>query len=116
MKVNVIGSGSKGNSTLIEFEKSKILIDVGFSYKYIKEKLEELEVKPNEIDYIFITHGHSDHIKGLQVFLNRNNPSEELYLCNHRVPNTNLFLYIKFSIDPDGSIDVISFHESSEPI
>ena len=51
MKVNVIGSGSKGNSTLIEFEKSKILIDVGFSYKYIKEKLEELEVKPNEIDY-----------------------------------------------------------------
>lgn len=74
MKVNVIGSGSKGNSTLIEFEKSKILIDVGFSYKYIKEKLEELEVKPNEIDYIFITHDHSDHIKGLQVFLNRNNP------------------------------------------
>ena len=50
------------------------------------------------------------------TLLNRNNPSEELYLCNHRVPNTNLFLYIKFSIDPDGSIDVISFHESSEPI
>lgn len=74
MKVTVLGSGSKGNSTLIEFKNKKILIDVGFSYKNLKERLEKVEVYPKEIDYIFITHDHSDHISGLKVFLNQNKP------------------------------------------
>lgn len=74
MKVTLLGSGSKGNSTLIELKNKKILIDVGFSYKKIKERLEEVNVYPREIDYIFITHDHADHINGLKVFLNNNNP------------------------------------------
>ena len=50
------------------------------------------------------------------TLLSRKNHNEELYLCNPRVPNSNLFLYVKFAINPDSSIDIISFHESSEPI
>lgn len=74
MKVTVLGSGSKGNSTLIEINNKKLLIDVGFSYKNIKERLEKVNVYPKDIDYIFISHDHSDHISGLKVFLNKNNP------------------------------------------
>ena len=50
------------------------------------------------------------------TLLSRKNYREELYLCNSRVPDSNLYLYVKFVINPDSSIDVISFHESSEPI
>ena len=38
MRIVVLGSGSKGNSTFIDLGDKKILIDVGFSYKQIKEK------------------------------------------------------------------------------
>lgn len=67
MKVCVLSSGSKGNTTYIETKETKILIDAGNSSKYIINKLEELNINPNDIDAILITHVHSDHIKGLQV-------------------------------------------------
>lgn len=74
MKIVVLGSGSKGNSTFIDFGKKKILIDVGFSYKHIKEKLENINVDPHEITDILITHDHTDHTYGLRVFLNQVKP------------------------------------------
>lgn len=69
MKVSVLSSGSKGNTTYIETKETRILIDAGNSSKYIIEKLQELDVDPSTIDAILITHVHSDHIKGLQVLI-----------------------------------------------
>lgn len=71
MKVCVLSSGSKGNTTYIESDKTKIIIDVGNTCKYVKEKLEEIGVSPNEINAVLITHTHSDHIKGLKLFINK---------------------------------------------
>ena len=73
MKVSVLSSGSKGNTTYIETTKTKILIDAGNNCKYILNKLEELKINPKEIDAILITHTHSDHIKGLPVLLKKIN-------------------------------------------
>ena len=70
MKVVVLSSGSKGNTTYIESDNAKILIDIGNSAKYVKEKLEAFGVKPEELDAILITHTHVDHVKGLKVFEN----------------------------------------------
>ena len=42
MKVVVLGSSSKGNSTFVEINGIKFLIDVGFSFKYINDKLIEI--------------------------------------------------------------------------
>ena len=67
MKVTVLSSGSKGNTTYIESEKCKILIDAGNSSKYILNKLEELNIN-------LITHTHTDHTKGLPVLLKKINP------------------------------------------
>lgn len=68
MQVSVLSSGSKGNTTYIESKNAKILIDVGNTAKYIKEKLEDIGVEPEELDAVLITHTHIDHIKGLKVF------------------------------------------------
>ena len=73
MKIYILGSGSKGNSTLVQVGNKNILIDVGFSFKSLTEKLKQINVFPKDIDYVFITHDHSDHISGLKVLLNKTN-------------------------------------------
>ena len=71
MKICVLSSGSKGNTTYIESEKVKILIDIGNSAKYVKEKLEDIGTEPEDIDAVLITHTHVDHVKGLKVFVKK---------------------------------------------
>ena len=78
MKVCVLSSGSGGNCTLIESGKTKILIDLGTSSLYAEKKLREINIEPEEIAGIFITHTHVDHIKGIKVFLKKYNT--KLYL------------------------------------
>lgn len=74
MKVSVIASGSKGNSTLIIAGKYKILIDIGISCLCLENNLREMGVKPSEITHVFITHTHVDHISGLKLFYKKYQP------------------------------------------
>ncbi len=71
MRISVLASGSKGNSTYVETEGTKSLIDLGMSCAYIEKSLKNIGVNPNEIERIFITHAHTDHISGLKVFLKK---------------------------------------------
>lgn len=80
MKVCVLSSGSKGNSTYIETKNHKILIDVGNSCSYIEKALRKINVEPNEIDIVLITHSHIDHIGGLKVFSKKYKPL--IYISN----------------------------------
>ena len=74
METAVLSSGSKGNSVLIKTKNTKILIDLGITKSYAIEKLSELNVDPNEIKAILITHTHTDHIQGLKTFLKTYKP------------------------------------------
>lgn len=73
MKICVLSSGSKGNTTYVESDESKLLIDIGNTCKYVTQKLKEIEVDAGSLDGILISHTHKDHIGGLKVFLKRNN-------------------------------------------
>ena len=75
MRICVLASGSKGNCTYIETANHKILIDIGKNKKYIVSKLAEIGVKPEEIDYILISHLHDDHISALPTFIKKLNPT-----------------------------------------
>ena len=80
MKVSVLASGSKGNSTYIETNNTKVLIDAGMSNLYIEKKLILLGVNPDDINFVFITHTHTDHIAGLKVFIKKHHPKVFLTL------------------------------------
>ncbi len=65
MQVSVLASGSKGNSTFVEMDGTRLLVDAGISARRIRHDLAGLEVEVSSLDGIFITHEHRDHIKGL---------------------------------------------------
>lgn len=79
MRIIVIASGSNGNSTYIESEGTNFLIDCGVTYKCIKERLEEFNVNIEDLQNVFITHEHIDHVKGLSILANKI-PSLKVYL------------------------------------
>lgn len=123
MKVIVLSSGSKGNTTYIETEQTKILIDAGNTCKYILSKLQDYNIDPSKIDAILITHTHVDHIKGLPVLLKKINPcvyiTEKMYpymeyLENYYIIKENmlkikdmLIEVIKTSHDTEDSVGYI---------
>lgn len=71
-------SSSSGNMYLISSENANILVDIGVTYKRVNEALSEVSKTPADIDAIFITHEHSDHVKGLNLFV-KNNPNTPIY-------------------------------------
>lgn len=99
MKVIVLSSGSKGNTTYIETQTTKILIDIGNTCKYITEKLSAIGVTLGEINAILITHTHTDHIKGLKTFTN--NYSAPIYITEKmhpKIPYVKQYKYIESSL------------------
>ena len=66
-----LASGSSGNCLFVETERTRILIDAGYSGKQIEQLLHSIHVDPKTIDYIFVTHEHLDHVKGVGVLSRR---------------------------------------------
>lgn len=65
MKLWILGSGSSGNSVLVETERSRILVDAGFSPRVLKQRLTHAGVAPQSIEAVVVTHEHTDHVKGV---------------------------------------------------
>ena len=67
MNISVLASGSRGNCTLIHDDNNAILIDMGISTRKLKQALAQLHLNIEDLDAIFITHEHIDHIRGLKT-------------------------------------------------
>lgn len=117
MKICVLSSGSKGNTTYIESERVKILIDIGNSAKYVKEKLEDIGVEPEEINAVLITHTHVDHVKGLKVFENKYNIPvyiTDVMLKSLDYLNNYVFLENEFDIGDMHIIAIKTSHDAPD--
>ena len=74
------GVPSSVSTFLIEKNGQKMLFDAGLPDGKTAERLESIGIQPNEIDYIFITHAHGDHIGGLLVDGQARYTKAELYI------------------------------------
>jgi phosphoribosyl 1,2-cyclic phosphodiesterase len=71
MFFSVLGSGSQGNSIYIESGSTAVLVDAGFSGKEIGARLHSIGRRIEDLDAIFVTHEHHDHIHGVGVLSRR---------------------------------------------
>lgn len=136
MIVKVLASGSDGNSTYVESDNIRLLIDVGITKKRIDNALKKIDVDFKKIDYVLITHEHIDHIAGLMVFVKNTNAKVILtlgtlkFLANNNrymaflkeykerflVLRRNDFKYEQFSL---GNLEITplpTFHDAVEPV
>ncbi len=146
MRIVVFSSGSSGNATLIQTNKANILVDCGLTKKTINENLSKYDLSLLDINYLFITHEHIDHVKSFAQMLkmnnikiyiskgtlnaiyaqyykdNKNNDCDEI---NERLKNNSItvieripdsILYPEYVVD-DFRVQVLpTFHDAEEPI
>lgn len=65
MRFSSLGSGSKGNATVVHHGNTLLLIDCGFSVKETEKRLSLRGLNAGDLDGIVVTHEHSDHIRGV---------------------------------------------------
>lgn len=128
MKICILASGSKGNCVYLEDGNYKILIDIGISFKQIRLKLEKINVDIKDINAVFITHEHTDHVMGLKTF--SNNMDCEFYLTQgtfdnlknniHETLSRKLFKIIKafdeIKLNNMNIIVIPTHHDSKEAV
>lgn len=68
LRFTVLASGSTGNATIVQGSEKTVLVDAGLSMKKLEELMREQGVTGHQLDALFVTHEHSDHIKGLGAF------------------------------------------------
>jgi len=68
LRFTVLGSGSTGNATIVRGNGHTIMVDAGLSMKRLEVLMQDQGIAGHEIDALFVTHEHSDHIKGLGAF------------------------------------------------
>ncbi len=67
----VLGSGSAGNSVVLECGGRRLLVDAGFSCKQIEQRLELVGLDGDGFEGIVLTHEHGDHVRGAARFARR---------------------------------------------
>ncbi|MBK0348632.1 MBL fold metallo-hydrolase [Aerococcaceae bacterium zg-ZJ1578] len=126
LRFSVLASGSSGNCTYVETDKQRVLIDAGLSGKKIQSLMEQINRDLTQVDALFVTHEHKDHILGVGVLARKYNlpvyanRMTWLAMENHigAIPMEN-----RRYIEPDqlltlGDLDILSYnvsHDAAQP-
>ncbi len=126
MRVINLASGSKGNSTLVEYGDTKLLIDVGLTEKKLVLSLAEVGEDIKNISAVIITHEHVDHIRALPYLAKKYDidfyietalaESEQVKAINFKEGKLHKILLDKFEI---GEVEVLPFkisHDAISPV
>ncbi len=123
MEICALASGSSGNCFFIENNRDSVLIDAGISAKQIEERILAIGKRPESVRGIFITHEHTDHIRGANVFSERFNIP--IFATEKTIQNSPLGFCenIQFIENDEtiglGGVEVEAFsknHKSADPV
>ena len=126
MRFASIGSGSAGNCMVIEQANTRLLLDCGFSPNEVVKRLQSLNLMPEQISGILVTHEHDDHAKGAFKFAAKYNvpvwlSHGSLKMCDRYIPEKGhiqlniIDSHTQFSID---NIQINPYpvpHDAREP-
>lgn len=122
MQFSSLGSGSKGNGTVVRYRDCTLLIDCGFTLKETEKRLRSLGVSPEDIDGVLVTHEHGDHINGVGPLARRYGCRVYMTAGTYRsrdigaIPNLTLIKeYTPFSIKDIDIHPVAVPHDAEEP-
>jgi phosphoribosyl 1,2-cyclic phosphodiesterase len=123
LEICAIASGSNGNCYYIGNEKDAILIDAGISFRQIFERLKERNLDPQKIKAVFISHEHSDHLRGARAVGKRLNIPVYITAKTYEAAYKNIRPYFPRFFSPDteitiGEFSVFAFlknHDAAEP-
>jgi phosphoribosyl 1,2-cyclic phosphodiesterase len=127
LKLSVLASGSSGNSIYVEAEGQSFLIDAGLSGKQMEGLFKQIDRKIDDLSAIFVTHEHSDHIKGIGVLARKYRipvyTNEKTWRAMDpligEVALEQKFVFPMETVQSFGSVDVESFgvsHDAVEPM
>jgi phosphoribosyl 1,2-cyclic phosphodiesterase len=125
MRFASLGSGSRGNSLVVDAGGTRLLLDCGFSARSALARLARLAILPEELSGILVTHEHSDHVAGISRFSARFGVPVYMTRGTHATAWQGetapadcrpIDVHAKFSID---GIEVTPFpvpHDAREPV
>lgn len=127
MRFSVLASGSSGNATFIETDEHTFLVDAGFSGKKLESLFAGINRSMDDLDGIFVTHEHSDHIKGLGVIARKYGvpiyANEKTWKAMDgligKVPLEQRFQFDMETVQSFGGLDIESFavsHDAADPM
>lgn len=73
MRFASLGSGSRGNATLVNHGKTTVMIDCGFSAREAEKRMQRLQFDPHSLNAVLVTHEHADHMAGIRVLARKYN-------------------------------------------
>lgn len=125
-KYSILASGSTGNAFYLETDQKKILVDAGLTGKKMEQLLAEIGRKGEDLDAIFVTHEHSDHVKGvgilarkygLDVYANRQTWQimEEKNLLG-KLDTAQKHIFDRETMMSFGDLDIASFAVSHDAV
>lgn len=125
LRVTVLGSGSGGNSCLIEGGGVRVLLDAGLSARRMKERLAACGIALEEVDGIVLTHEHGDHAQALKVWGAKGIPvyanalTHEALQFEHRISVTERRIFATGGSFWIGGLELTSFsvpHDAADPV
>lgn len=131
LRISILASGSTGNCTLLETERTTLLIDAGLGRREMLRRFEALgRQRPERVDAILVTHEHSDHSSALAQLTGEWNCPAYLTELTHREiqkmytdgPKTKIdrVEYIRAGVKLEiGEIEVTPFaipHDAADPV
>lgn len=122
MRITSLGSGSRGNCTLIEDHSTCVMVDLGFTLKEVERRLQRAGRQPEDISAILVTHEHSDHLSGVAPFARKHKTPVYLTPATYdakrmgQVPSLNkVNCQRDFTIGSLGITPVAVPHDAREP-